>query len=309
MRISLIAHEASALGSEAHHLGGNLAIVRRAAVFAACGPGAKGGLAQIAPRRELQERLDARSRQRDGVLSGMAALGGRARRASDEEIRQAVEIVLAQQQEPGFLVRQHILAELRAEGRQPLVDRGQTTFGVGLQPSARADEIEMIAGEHARLFGRKPEFVLFGLQRVDAFEQRVVQIGLAAMMRQDRRDVALDRLQLVIGRSAREIEKDVSHAIEAAPAALQRLDRVGEGRRRRICGDGVDFVPRVFERRRRRRAGNGRAGSARKAAPRTARSRLREADSCRRSSGSFGVCLILTAILRDTYPSSTTTPS
>ena len=97
---------------------------------------------------------------------------------------------------------------------------------------ARAGEIEMIARKHARLFGRKPEPLLRGLQCVDALEQRVVQIGFAAMARQNRGHLALDRLQFVIGRGAREIGKDPRHSIEAVTAALQRLDGVGEGRDR-----------------------------------------------------------------------------
>jgi len=59
---------------------------------------------------------------------------------------------------------------------------------------------------------------------------------------------ALDRLQFVVGVSAREIEEDTRHFVEAAPAALQRLDRVGEGRRRRVRGDRVDLRARLSER-------------------------------------------------------------
>ena len=87
---------------------------------------------------------------------------------------------------------------MRGERRQPLVDRRQARLGFRLQPSAGAGEIEMIAVEHARLLRRKPELVLFGLQGVDALKQRLVQIGLAAMAREHRRDVPLDRLELII---------------------------------------------------------------------------------------------------------------
>ena len=68
------------------------------------------------------------------------------------------------------------------------------------------------------------------------------------MAREHGRDLALDRLQFVIGRGAREIEEDARHAIEAAPAALQRVDRIGESRRRRVGGDGVDLGAMVFQR-------------------------------------------------------------
>ena len=47
-RSAKTAEELRALGSQAHHFGGDRAIVGQAAAFAARGPGAKGGLAQIA---------------------------------------------------------------------------------------------------------------------------------------------------------------------------------------------------------------------------------------------------------------------
>ena len=65
------------------------------------------------------------------------------------------------------------------------------------------------------------------------------------MARENRRDFALDRLQLVIGVSARQIEKNARHLVEAAAAALQRLDRIGEGRRLGIGGDRVDLRSRL----------------------------------------------------------------
>ena len=248
MGVSLVAEQARALGPQAHHFGGDGAIVGRAAVFAPRRPGAKGALAQIAAGRELQERLDARSRQGDRVLAGMAAVGGDARGAGDEKIRQAVEIGRVQEQEPVFFVREHILAELSGERRQPLGDRGQPRLGFGRGGRAGAGEIEMIALEHARLLGREPELRLLRLKRVDAREQSLVQIGVAAMARENRRDFALDRLQFVIGVGAGEIEKDARHFVEPAPAALERLDRIGEARRRRIGGDRVDLRARLAER-------------------------------------------------------------
>ena len=88
-------------------------------------PGLERLLAQVAARREVQERLDRRARQRDGVLAGEAALlGGGARRGAGE-IGQPGEIALARAPAPGLLVGQHVLPELRCRGGQPLVDRRQ----------------------------------------------------------------------------------------------------------------------------------------------------------------------------------------
>ncbi len=178
----------------------------------------------------------------------MAALGGDARCACDIEVRQASEILLVQQHEPALFVRQHILAELRGKRRQPLGDRGQSRLGLPRGAGAGAGEIEMIALEHARLLGRKPELVLLGLERGDALEQRLVQRDLASMAREHGRDLPFDRLEFVIGRRAREIEEDFRHAIEAAPAAFQRFNRIGESRRLQACRDGVDLGAMVFQR-------------------------------------------------------------
>jgi hypothetical protein len=192
-------------------------------------------------------REDAGARQRDGIFAGTPAFGGDAGRARDEEVRQAVEVVPVERHQPGLFVRQHVLAKLCGKRRQPFGDCGEARLGLRLEPGAGAGEIEMIAGEHARLFGRKPEAAPFGVQRVDAPEQRVVQIGLVAMARQDRRHLPLDRLQFVIGRRARQIEEDAPHLVEAAPAALQGLDRIGEGRPLRVCSDSVDLLPGLVE--------------------------------------------------------------
>ena len=109
-------------------------------------------------------------------------------------------------------------------------------------PGAGAREVQMIAFEHAGLFFIKAKLCLIRLQGLDAGKQRFVEIGLAAMARQDRRHLALDRLKFVIGGRAGEIVEDVRDLVEAAPAALQRLDGVGECRRRGVLRDGVNFV-------------------------------------------------------------------
>ena len=68
------------------------------------------------------------------------------------------------------------------------------------------------------------------------------------MARENRRNFALDRLQFVARMGAGEIEKYARHSVEPAPASLERLDRIGEARRRRIGGDDVDLRSRLAER-------------------------------------------------------------
>jgi hypothetical protein len=74
----------------------------------------------------LQERLHARSGQRDDALALHAALFGRRGRRLAHKVRQAGEIgFTVQLHRVGLLVGQHILTERGAERRQPLGDGGE----------------------------------------------------------------------------------------------------------------------------------------------------------------------------------------
>ena len=126
LREGRIAEQLGALDPQRNHLGDDRLVVGLVAFVAARDPGAERLLAQIAPRRELQERLDAGALQGDDVLAVHAALGGRGGRGFAEKIRQAGEIGLAVElHRVGLLVGQHVLAERGAERRQPFDDDGE----------------------------------------------------------------------------------------------------------------------------------------------------------------------------------------
>ncbi len=204
-------------------------------------PGAKGLFAQIAARGELQEGFDARSRQGHHA-SRQIALGGARRCGVEQRVRQARFVLRRLQGQPIVaLVGQHVLTETRAEAGEPLVDRREARPGLRRQRRAVAHEGGVIEREHARLLRIEPEAFARRAQRLDAGEQRLVEVDFAAGARQNRRDIAFDRLQRVVAVRARQIEKHRGDAIERRPAALQRLDRVGEGGRFRIDGDRGDF--------------------------------------------------------------------
>ncbi len=245
--VAFVAEQFGALGPQAHHFCGDRPVVGRAAVLAARAPCAEGGLAQIPAGRELQERLDARSRERDDVAAGMAALGREPRGACDQEARKPVEVALVEPHSPGPFVRQHVLAEGGRQRGEPFADRGEARLGFRREPGAGAGEVEVSARKRARLLGREPERRLVRVQGVDPPEQRVVQIGVARVAREDRGDGALDRLEFVVRLGAGEIEEQLGDPVERPPAPLHGLDRVGEGRGRGIGGDGVDLGPRFLQ--------------------------------------------------------------
>ena len=239
---ALVAEEAGAFGAQRHHLGDDGFVVGLAAALAARDPGPERLLAQIASRRELQERLDARARQRDHVsLREPALLRGGARGVA-HVIRQARQVRLAvEHQRIGLLVGQHVLAERGPERRQPLVDGGEPRLGGGIERRAGALEIQMIALEHPRLLGVEPEPVAGAVQRIDAAEQGGVVQDAVPMAGAAGRDVALDRQQLRIAVGAGEGPEHVGHPPDQPAGQFERRDRVVEARRIRIGRDRRDL--------------------------------------------------------------------
>ena len=76
--------------------------------------------------------------------SSAAARGGRA-----GKIRQTGEIAFLQHHREGFLVGQHVLAELRAEACQTFIDRRETILRLLFDARTRPHETGVIALEHA----------------------------------------------------------------------------------------------------------------------------------------------------------------
>ena len=157
------------------------------------------------------------------------------------KIGQTCEIALLQHQRIGLLIGQHVLSELGAEAGHPLVDGRQAVLRRLVERAASPHESSVIAVEHARLLGVKAEAVAPGIQVGDAGVERAVEIECVAVTCQERRDVALDRLDGIAGVGAGQHKKDVGDVLEIAPAHLQRHDGVVEARRLRIGGDSVEL--------------------------------------------------------------------
>ena len=148
----LEAQQLRPLGPELQDLGDDLAVVGLAAIGAAHGPGLEGLLAQVAPGRILQERLDAGARQGNGMLARVAAiLGGLGRRRA-HGFGQAGEVGLVLQHEhEGLLVGEQVLTEASAEHGHALGDRRHALLGLGREPGPGLDEGAVVALEHAGL--------------------------------------------------------------------------------------------------------------------------------------------------------------
>ena len=179
----LVAEQPGAFGAERHHLRNDRAVVGGAVLLAAAEPCLEGALAQVAARRELQERLDRRAPERDDVLAGEPPLAGGLGGCPANAVGQAGKVRLAvEDKRERALVGKNVLAELSAEGGQPLADLGEPLLSVLVQRGAGAHEREADAFQHAGISSpcscsasrRAP-------QVLDAGEQRRVQIDPVAV--------------------------------------------------------------------------------------------------------------------------------
>ena len=134
----------------------------------------------------------------------------------------------------GLLVRQHVLTELGAEARQPLVDapRGDPAPAYrARRPRARSGCDSARAREPVR---RQAERFAAGVEIGDAGIERAVEIERIAVTGEQRRHRALDRLDGVAGIGAGQHPEQIADPLEHAAASFQRGDGVVEGRRSRV---------------------------------------------------------------------------
>jgi hypothetical protein len=174
-------------------------------------------------------------------------LRGSARRGAGE-IRQAGEVALLQHERVSFLVRQHVLAELGAQAGQPLIDRRQPVLACLIERGAGPHESGVIAIKYPDLLRRQAKRIAPGMEAADAGIERPVKVKHVAVAGEQRRDVPLDGLQGIGGVGPGQDVEHICDTIEVTSALLQGLDGVGEGRGRRVGGDGVDLGTVAHER-------------------------------------------------------------
>ena len=204
-------------------------------------------LAQVAPGRTLQERLDERPRQRHHDFAGHAALLGGRPCGGDETLRQPLAIGLAEFHEPFLLVAQQMMAERGAEMRQPLIDLGHPCLGRLVEAGAGAVEARIGTLQQPRLLAGQAERGAVVAQQRDAAEQHGVHHDRVPVARHPQRHFLVDLQQRRVGMGRHQVVKHRRHPGEQLARALQRRDGVGEIRRGGIVGDRRDLGGMIGE--------------------------------------------------------------
>ena len=124
-------------------------------------------------------------------------VGGGAFRAFPERRRKAREVVLAvEDKTPRLLVLEHVLHELRHEGREPRIDFLDAGFFCRRQTGSGTNEFEMMAFEHATIFVVEFQRGAALEEIVDPFEKPLVEQNSCFVAREARRHFARDLLKL-----------------------------------------------------------------------------------------------------------------
>jgi hypothetical protein len=138
---------------------------------------------------------------------------------------------------------QQVVAELDAQHRQLGVHLAELILLVGRQAGAAADKPAVRVLDHLLLLGREVGLVAGLVDNLDPLEQLRVHAHVVAQGRQERRHLAVDRLELRVRLGRLQAAEHALHARQQLARVVHRLERVGEGRRLGVVRDRLDLLP------------------------------------------------------------------
>jgi hypothetical protein len=254
MGVARIAEQPRAICADLHDAGDDLVGVALVGIVAAIDEGAPHPLAQGAVVGEGQHRIHRGAGVDDRILAGGQVALARRRGGSRLDVGgHAGEVGLAGD-DPGGLVGEQLLAELGEQPRQLLVVGGELLLLRRVEIGAAADELVVKPGHHALLLGVEAGAFARLVDRLDPLEQSRVEDELVIGGGEARLPFALERLIVGIGHVVGHHAEHGFDPVEPLAGALERLDGVGEGGRRRIVRDrehlAITLVDRELEGRR-----------------------------------------------------------
>ena len=161
-----------------------------------------------------------------------------------------IDAGLRQTRKVGFIVDdefvasvflQKVVAELKAQGRELLVDLAQLGLLFGIQAGTMAHEVLMVFFHHTDLLVVKTHFVAVLIHVVDALEQFRVHHDGIAMLREHRQHLLGDGNHFVVGETFVEVEKHIADTVENLARLVVRQDGVFESWCFFIVDNGLDF--------------------------------------------------------------------
>ena len=136
-------------------------------------------------------------------------------------------------------LRYDIIAELKREERQFLVDLFEPLFLVLRQVSAVVGKSLVGLGDEAHLLGVEPQLVALVIDEFHAGEEAVIEDDAVAQFREHGAHFLCDSVHLVVAVGFEHIEEDPLHAVQQQTGTVQRHDGILKGRFGLIIHDSV----------------------------------------------------------------------
>ena len=242
VRVRRIPEERGALGTELEDLGDDPVVVVRVAVVTAAGEHAPDLLAQVAPRRPGEERIDARPRVDHRPLPCLAARCRRRSRRFAQRSRKSRKIgFLVDEHHLRALFREHVLAEPRVQRRELLVQLREAALLRVVELGARADEFRIVEPQQPLLLGIEAQRLALFVHGGDACEETAVLHDPIVEGSELWGHLRLDRLHLRVVHRRHVDAVDRADAIERLPRPFHGRDRVVEARSGVGGGDAIDL--------------------------------------------------------------------
>ena len=242
MGVSRVAEQHRSLGAQAQDATDGLIVVVCVALVAAADKRPPDTLPQVASRRVLEKRLDARARVEYRSLRSDAARPGRGGEQGAFRLWQAFEIGLTIECKMVVVfVREQILRKGGVERGELLVQLRQRGLGTPVEPGACVHETRMYDPRKPPLFGVEAQPLARFVDRCDAPEQPFVLDDSIGVRRENRCDVALEPLHGGVVQRRGVHPEQADHPGERPTRSLERGQRVAKGRRVRFRGDRLDL--------------------------------------------------------------------
>ncbi len=141
----------------------------------------------------------------------------------------------------GVCLGEDVLAELDRQRRQLLVELAEAGLAGGIEERAAADEVLVGVLEEEKLLAVELELVALVVDGLHAGEELLVEADVVAVGGQHRRGLAGQGLELVVRVGPLEGAEDGVDLGQEDPGAVERGDRIFEGRLLAVRDDGVDL--------------------------------------------------------------------
>ena len=236
----VVAEEFGLLDTQLHLADDDRFVVMVVVVVAAGGISHQQFLAQLAVLAVLEDRRERGALGREEPLTRMTGCRSFFCSRSLGTLRQTFQLRLVFHKIlVGVGLCHHVVAELQGQQRELLIDSFEALFLVLRQVGAVVCKGLVGLRHKAHLLGVETQLLTLVVNKLHALEEFVVEDDAVAQLREHRTHLLGDRVHLVVAVRLEDIEEHALYAVQQKACAVERHNRVLEGRLGFVIHDGI----------------------------------------------------------------------